>query len=169
VLSGEGLVVMEANRGATVRAIDAHFMEDIYEIRRVLEVYIVQRFIECAPQGAIEQIASIQAEMEAFEDAEALAERHACDIRFHQAIASAIDNSEIGLIVDRHTNIIDAVMRQFGQTPARLRQVRHEHRALVSALAGGNVELATQTVSDHFAHARADLSSLMRRAGRNAN
>src|SRR5437764_1195259 len=42
-LQGEGLVVIEPNRGARVRAIDARFVENIFEIRTALEVMMVRR------------------------------------------------------------------------------------------------------------------------------
>jgi len=165
-LSGEGLVVIEPNRGATVRHVDATFMEDIYEIRRVLEVFIVRRFVEVASEADIAQVTAIQEEMEGCEDAGDLAGRHLNDIRFHRTIAGVIDNSEVGLIVDRHTNIIDAVMRKFGQTPMRISQVRNEHRALLQTFRERDIKQAEQVISEHFANARRDISSLMRMAAR---
>ena len=165
-LSGEGLVVIEPNRGATVRPVNAAFVEDIYEIRRVLEVFIVRRFVEVASVDDIATVSAIQQEMEAHEDAGDLVDRHVCDIRFHRTIAGVIDNSEVGLIVDRHTNIIDAVMRKFGQTPMRIAQVRNEHRALLKAFGDRNLAEAERVISEHFANARRDIGSLMRIAAR---
>jgi DNA-binding GntR family transcriptional regulator len=40
-LQGEGLVVMSANRGASVRRIDEHFLWQMYEIRKALEMFFV--------------------------------------------------------------------------------------------------------------------------------
>jgi len=141
-------------------------MEDIYEIRRVLEVFIVRRFVEVASADDILTVAAIQKEMEASEDAGDLAGRHLNDIRFHRTIAGVIDNSEVGLIVDRHTNIIDAVMRKFGQTPMRIAQVRTEHHALLQAFQDRNMAEAERVISEHFTNARRDISLLMRLAAR---
>lgn len=165
-LSGEGLVVIEPNRGATVRSVDATFMEDIYEIRRVLEIFIVRRFVEVASADDIAAVSAIQEKMEASEDTGDLAQRHLNDISFHRTIAGVIDNSEVGLIVDRHTNIIDAVMRKFGQTPMRIAQVRSEHRALLEAFRKRDVDLAEAVIGEHFENAQRDISTLMRMAAR---
>ena len=40
-LQGEGLVVIEPNRGARVRGIDTGFVENLFEIRTALEVMMV--------------------------------------------------------------------------------------------------------------------------------
>ena len=165
-LSGEGLVVIMPNRGATVRVVDAAFMEDIYEIRKVLEAFIARRFVATAGDSVLETLHAIQRQMEACEDAKDMLARHKCDIQFHRTIAGAIDNSEVGLIVDRHTNIIDAVMRQFGQSPLRIAQVRSEHRELLEAFRQRNADQAEEIAQRHFNNARLDMSALMRMSSR---
>jgi len=100
--------------------------------------------------------------MEEREDVGDMSGRHACDIRFHRTIVFAIGNSEVALIVDRHTNIIDAVMQKFRQTPVQIAQVRKEYRALVEAFKERDAAAARQIIGDHFQNARRDLTSLMR-------
>ena len=47
-LEGEGLVVIQANRGASVREIDDVFVQNIFDIRRLIEPYIIRYFVEHA-------------------------------------------------------------------------------------------------------------------------
>ena len=45
-LEGEGLVVITPNRGARVRSVDADFVSSMFDIRLLIEPYIVRWFTE---------------------------------------------------------------------------------------------------------------------------
>ncbi len=61
-LRGEGLVVIEPNRGARVRTVDVSFVENLFETRTAIEVMMVRRAAaRCTPHDiaeirAIEQV-----------------------------------------------------------------------------------------------------------------
>ena len=57
-LCGEGFVAIEPNRGASVREIDAKFLNQIYEIRRAVESYFVQRLAERVTRADITGLAA---------------------------------------------------------------------------------------------------------------
>ena len=60
-LEGEGLVTIEPNRGARVRSVDEDFIQNIFDIRALIEPYIVRSFVEFANPDDIEAIREIQA------------------------------------------------------------------------------------------------------------
>ena len=69
-LRGEGFVLMEPNRGARVRPIDADFVRDIIEIEVLIEPALTRWFVSIAGDSDIIELEAIQAEIEAnnFED-----------------------------------------------------------------------------------------------------
>jgi DNA-binding GntR family transcriptional regulator len=64
-LEGEGLVVITPNRGARVRSIDEDFVNCIFDIRRLIEPYIVRWFTEYATAEDRRGLEAIQNEVHA--------------------------------------------------------------------------------------------------------
>ena len=72
-LEGEGLVVITPNRGARVRSIDDDFVNCIFDIRRLIEPYIVRWFTEYATAEDRRMLEEIQVKVQEAADAEDLA------------------------------------------------------------------------------------------------
>jgi DNA-binding GntR family transcriptional regulator len=156
-LEGEGLVVMMPNRGATVRAVDAVFLAEIYEIREAIESFMARRFVDLATADALEEMEAAQAELERCEKADDPIGRQNADRRFHRIILGASRNSQAVLLLERQNNLINALRLQFGQSEARRRQIHEEHRALLAAFRAGDGEKAARISARHTRHARNDL------------
>jgi DNA-binding GntR family transcriptional regulator len=156
-LEGEGLVVMMPNRGATVRAVDATFLGEIYDIREAIDGFMARRFVELATADALAAVETAQAELEACEDAGDVLGRHNADRRFHRIILGTSNNSQAMLIIERQNNLINALRLNFGQSDARRRQVREEHHALIAAFREGDGEAAARIAARHARNARNDL------------
>src|SRR3954462_13317278 len=58
-LQGEGLVVVEPNRGARVRNIDANFIDNLFEIRTALEVMMVRRAARRARPSDVDELTAV--------------------------------------------------------------------------------------------------------------
>ena len=87
-LEGEGLVVITPNRGARVRSIDDEFVNCIFDIRRLIEPYIVRWFTEYATAEDRRILEEIQIKVQAAADAEDLPEFHKHNRGFHDLILS---------------------------------------------------------------------------------
>ena len=156
-LQGEGLVVIEPNRGARVRTIDARFVENLFEIRTALAVMMVRRAAQRATAGDI-------AELRAIED---LLERHigsadhaavvAENRRFHQTINRIADNVDALPIVDKHWMLLAALWRNFGYGAARFAGVANDHRHLIAALEAHDQEAASMLMGAHASKAKLEL------------
>jgi DNA-binding GntR family transcriptional regulator len=100
LLSHEGLLRHEFNRGVFVRELTAEDVRDLYAIRRILEGAAV-RGVNSAPEGAVDRI------REAVESAEESARRGAwvevgtANMRFHQAIAGLAGSRRVSETVRR--------------------------------------------------------------------
>ena len=153
-LQGEGLVVIEPNRGARVRTIDANFVENLFEIRTALEVMMVRRAARRCTAADIAELEAIEDTLERriarSDHAGVVAENR----RFHQAINHIADNVDALPIVDKHWMLLAALWRHFGYGEARFAGVANDHRHLLSALAAHDEEAAAMIMGAHAAKAK---------------
>lgn len=156
-LQGEGLVVIEPNRGARVRTIDANFVENLFEIRTALEVMMVRRAAQrCTPEDisglwAIEEI--LERHIANADHAAVVAENR----RFHQTINRIADNADALPIVDKHWMLLAALWRNYGYGEARFAGVANDHRHLIAALAARDQEAASMIMGAHATKAKLEL------------
>lgn len=148
-LQGEGLVVIEPNRGARVRTIDANFIDNLFEIRTALEVMLVRRAASrCKPSDGDELKAiedDLESAIEAADYPAVLARNHA----FHRAINRVADNVDALPIVDKHWMLLAALWRNFGYGEARFSGVANDHRHLITALVAHDADAAALIMGAH--------------------
>jgi DNA-binding GntR family transcriptional regulator len=94
-LSREGLVDIHAYRGAVVKTFSARDIEEIYELRNLLEGYATREAVEKATAADIERLQTIYDEMQAFADADDLAALVEKDVEFHREICRTSGNTRL--------------------------------------------------------------------------
>ncbi len=156
-LQGEGLVVIEPNRGARVRTIDARFVENLFEIRTALEVMMVRRAAQRATPADIAELRAIEDVLEQHIDSGDHAAVVAENRRFHQTINRIADNVDALPIVDRHWMLLAALWRNFGYGAARFAGVANDHRHLIAALEAHDQEAASMIMGAHATKAKLEL------------
>ena len=156
-LQGEGLVVIEPNRGARVRTIDANFVENLFEIRTALEVMMVRRAAARCTRHDIAELRAIEETLEQHvasgTHAGVVAENH----RFHQAINRCANNVDALPIVNKHWMLLAALWRNYGYGPARFTGVANDHGHLINALAAHDQEAAAMLMGAHATKAKLEL------------
>lgn len=147
-LRGEGLVVIEPNRGASVRRIDAGFVRDIYEIEVLIEPYLTRWFVGLCTTDDIAQLEGIQRAMEAnaFSDP-ALHSR--LDMQFHRVMYDRHYNRHAVGLWWHHREILHAISLGQGVSLKRQRDVVAEHHALIAALRDHDEDRATEVITRH--------------------
>lgn len=90
LLSHEGLLVHEFNRGVFVRRLTAGDVADLYIMRRALECYAVRRAAArgVVPEGAFERIGDAVRDGERARDAGRWGDVGTANARFHQAVTA---------------------------------------------------------------------------------
>lgn len=157
-LAGDRLVIMERNRGASVRAIDADAVRNIYDVVVPLEALLTRRAAEKmtrATQAALVEIEQAFEAAAASGDDEAVARLNR---EFHQVINRQAANPDASAIVDRYQEMLRAFRKIFGADPLRLPGVIADHRALLACFAAGDPDGAAAIASGHAAKARSDLA-----------
>jgi len=132
-LRGEGIVVIEPNRGARVRAIDANFLRDTYEIEVLIEPYLTRWFVGIANDADIARLEAIQDEIEALNFAD-LGRNSVLDTRFHRVLYDRHYNSHAFDMWWKHREILHVISRGFPISLRRRAEVLRDHRKLIACL-----------------------------------
>lgn len=152
----EGLVTSEPHRGFTVTTLDADQVEEIYDLRSVLEGHAVRLAIPLLTPHDIEELQRLYDEMcEAASPEEELARRE----RFYMRLYSVTARPRlVGLI---------ARLRHEVSRSLRWKQVQHSpqhHEVFFEAIKRGDAEAAAQQLSAHYAKVAALLRRYLREA-----
>jgi DNA-binding GntR family transcriptional regulator len=152
-LEGEGLVLIEPNRGAIVRPLDSRDVHQLYELRLVLErtalVACAERFEDL--RGATAAKAAEAALAAKRRDLGRLIE---LDCAFHGELAGAGGNAHVVHALDGSWPQIARAMHLFLNVERYRAGVWAEHAAIVDAIALGDVARAVDLHERHIVVSR---------------
>ncbi len=153
ILQAEGLVDAAPNRGAVVRSHDADDLEDLYQLRALLEGYAARRAAATISETAV---AGLQASCERFEsliegDVQELVREN---LLFHNVILDAAQSRRVAELV-RKVIELPLVYRSYIWYSVDQRRISaHYHRQIVRALASRDGERAELVMKEHVFEAR---------------
>ncbi|WP_055047377.1 GntR family transcriptional regulator [Devosia sp. A16] len=147
-LRGEGFVLIEPNRGARVRPIDADFVRDIIEIEMLIEPALTRWFVSIVSDADLLELERIQAEIEALNFADPMLHGR-LDTRFHQFIYDRHYNRHAAELWWKHREILRAISRRFPTSLSRRQSVLREHRELIERIRAQDAEGAAAVVARH--------------------
>lgn len=159
VLQGEGLIVMEHNRGARVRRIDAQRLIHIFDLREAVESFLTAAFAESASPHQIAILEAVQAQHDQAVDAHDFDASFDINRQFHQIINGASRNYEALEVIGRHLALTRALRLSCGFSEVRQRTVQREHHQLLDAFRRGDGNAARQIAALHVRSSRDDLLS----------
>ena len=161
-LQGEGLVVMEPNRGARVRPVDEQLIINVFDVREALESFLTARFADNASPHQLGVLEGLQAEHDAAVEQNDFPVAFALNGRFHRMINGAARNPEALAVIDRHLGLTRALRLEYGFTPARMRTIQREHHQLLDAMRRGDAAAARRIAALHVRSSRDDLVERLR-------
>jgi len=148
-LARRGLLTKRVNRGFFVPELTRRDAEEIFELRRALELPIVRDLAAARTVPA--------RTLQALEDFEAMPRNAAwrdivrTDVDFHRGLVEAAGNSRI---VRAHADLLSEIalcIVQTGSTYDDARVVAREHRDLVKTIRSGDPDRAGKELDGHFA------------------
>ena len=163
ILHGEGLVVIEPNRGARVRPIYRGFIDDVFDMRCAIETMLARRAAERREASHLEALRSSAGELEAFVDQGDYASVPIANRAFHRAINDAAGHPGALPIVDSHWLLLAALLKRYGYGDDRFSRVIEEHQHLIQAIERRDAHSAATLMGAHIEKARNNL--LKRAAG----
>lgn len=146
-LQGEGFVVFSPNRGARVRSVGEHFARDIYDIRALIEPYMIRWFTANATSSQIAEMDAIQAEIELIDgDHEAYRELNE---RFHGVSYAGHFNREAVEMEERYREILFMLNKRYQLTRGRWAECLEEHRGILAAVKARDADAAAAMTERH--------------------
>lgn len=157
-LESEGLVTLVANAGAWVSRLTLAECEEIYQARERLEPLLLRYSAPNLTPGDLDEMDELARRMAETED---VAEFLRLDRAFHMLSYSGAETLVIGDLVRRFWNTTQPYRRAYTLLidVHSQRIVHDEHRFLVTALRGGDIESAEQTIVSHIRRTRRMLSA----------
>ena len=163
ILQTEGLVDAAPNRGAVVRSHDAGDLEDLYQLRALLEGYAARRAAANVSEAAI---AELRASCERFEalidgDVQELVKEN---LYFHSVILDAARSRRVAELI-RKVIELPLVYRSYIWYSVDQRRISaHYHRQITKALEARDGERAELVMKEHDFEARDVLVTQVREA-----
>ena len=153
LLQTEGLVDAAPNRGATVRVHDAEGLEDLYQLRALLEGYAARR---AAARVSDDVVAQLWASCDRFDartdgDVRSLVEENHF---FHNTILEAAGSARVAEMVPK-VIVLPLVYRSYiWYSPEQRRISGHYHRQITKAFGARDAERAELVMKEHIFEAR---------------
>jgi DNA-binding GntR family transcriptional regulator len=161
ILHGEGLVVIEPNRGARVRPIYSGFIEDVFDVRSAIEMMLARRAAARRTDRHLQLLREAAARLEAMVDRGDHASVPMANREFHSVINDAAGNPGALAIVDNHWLLLSVLIKRYGQNNHRFQHVIDEHQQLIQAIQRRDSHSAALLMG---AHIETGKNNLMRRA-----
>ena len=156
-LQGEGLVVIEQHKGAYVRHIDKKFVSNIYDVRRVIEVFLTLESMRSITDDILKRLWKIQAGCEKAAKKGNLEQLLKYNTDFHGTLYKLADNEEAFHLVEGHWQLINSLRMSFGFGVTRAEEIISEHEQILRALENRDEKALEEAANLHCLHAKEDV------------
>ena len=157
VLVKEELLIMIPRNGFYVREITKKEIEEIYEIRKVLEVYAVKRAIPRISDKDITKLENVfKMPKKSLEkkDSENFIK---IDIKLHNLIIDNCNNSHTKKIIDKFENLVNFYRFADQHKISRAKKLYFEHFEIFNAIKKRNTELAVELIGNHIENSKKNI------------
>lgn len=157
ILQGQGLIEIDANKGARVRRLDAAGINHVCEINQALESFAARVLAMSASQHQLQVLEEIDrrhrescaaADWETFGDA---------NRDFHFTIYKFVRNPFVTRTAVLHNMILGTRRREVGYSPSRLAALCDEHTAILEAIKDRDPDRAGRLAYEHAKSCTDDL------------
>ncbi len=150
---GEGIYVKSAefpleSSPLFSRIIDTYTLEDMIEMRKIVETAAVRLAVERAGDDDIDQLQAIhERSLASLDDVDAFVET---DFSFHRAIAETTGNTMLFNTVDTMRKLISEFNRELLQSREYRKTVCRHHEAILNRIGDRNAQKASQAMERHL-------------------
>jgi DNA-binding GntR family transcriptional regulator len=158
MLEAEGLLETQQHRGAQVRSYTPAQLEEIYDMRSILEGYAARRAATRLTQRELSRLRSSVERMEKLQpkDLEHLVQQNGI---FHDTILQAADSQRLVAMVTQ-TRALPLIYQSYAwYTTAQLSLSLEYHRRVLAALERHDAEVAEHDMRHHLFNAREALTT----------
>jgi DNA-binding GntR family transcriptional regulator len=160
-LDAEGLITMRPNRAAFVSNLSAAEVEELFEIRTVLEVMAVGYAVRNLTEDSLAELIALKDRMDrARHDKFEWVKRHE---DFHQAICNIGPRKRLAREVRRIRHAIRPYLLAYMKIFDRVEMPGLEHSSLIDALASRDLKRAEEEMRQHVANPGVGLIEFLRK------
>lgn len=147
-LASEGLIRFDPHRGAVVTELRAEELEDIYEIRRLLEPHAMRQAVPNITEKTIATLRKLHERMEAEPQSAAFVDLNRT---FHMAIyESGASSRMVQILRGLEDAAVMYIGASLGTVPGLREQANHDHTEILEAIERGDVEAAVEAIQHHL-------------------
>ncbi len=166
-LAGDGYVIIEANRGASVSSMDLAVMRNFFQIAPLVYAAISRLAAENATHGQLAELKSVQKHFRKAVDREDANQMVMLNHQFHESIGDMADSIYLRpslrrLLID-HTRMSHRFYRPHNeQGRSRVLMASDQHDALIAALVAHDADAAAALTIEHWELSRGDIEKYVR-------
>jgi len=156
ILAKEELLMMIPRNGFYVREISRKEIEEIYEIRNLLEVYAIKCAISRISNGDIAKIEELFKRTKEPLKKNGIAALVKIDIELHRLIIDNCNNNHIKKITDRFMNQINFYRSAelSRNRISRAKELYFEHYEIFKSIKKRNIELTIELMANHIENSK---------------
>ena len=154
LLESKGLLVYEPNRGFFIRAITAHELDQLFELRILIETAAIARFVEQDPTPYIPILKQQIDRMISDADTTDTQAHIQGDLAFHRIITTHCGNARFLSVFDQLAQEIELSVMLVGQVYADPILLARSHLPILEAIESGDPNHARTTMHHHLQEAR---------------
>ena len=162
-LEDDGLVIARDKGGRVVKGLDISDYEDVYAVRRILEVYAVQTLSARADQIDIEALENDWREGYPADTTPLDGSFVVPDERFHLGLAKATQNAYLVESLERVHDRLRTIRSVDFTVRERLIVSAAQHIAITEAIRAGDSDTAVRLMEAHIQQSKDEIRSIMLR------
>lgn len=160
-LAGDGLVVEIPNKGVYVKAFTPKDIEEIFDLRLMLENYGIGKSAENVTSARIKRLLELLGELERTFDLGDVKAYTLYDEQLHSEIVALAGNDLVNEVYAR-VRIMNQQFRVLSLSNAqRFSESFDEHRTIIQSIATGDIASAIEAERTHLERARNTIVTLM--------
>lgn len=150
-----GVVVREKNRGAAVRDFSTEEVEDVYELRELLQHAAAERLPLPGDAALLAGLVAIQRRHDAAVAANDLRAVDEVNDQFHATLFAACGNRQLAGAIAHYAQLGRAIRGYLMADPVALARLRDEHWAMIRAIETGDRDALLRLVREHIQPSKA--------------
>ena len=161
-LEAEGLVNFEAHKGATASEISAEQVDEVFELRALLEAELLKYSIKSLTEDDLVQAGEILDELEAaMEAGDTTAATGQLNRQFHDKLYCRSNRPQTSDLVNAMSKNLERYVRMHILLAGGIETAPHEHRELLALCEAKKVKPACDYLKKHILGAKNDIKALL--------
>jgi DNA-binding GntR family transcriptional regulator len=169
MLESDGLVEILPRRGTFVTHLNAHDVDELFEIRLLIELHAADVIFQEGKIGAfLNAIEKPLAQMQgaiaegAYVDYEAFISG---DRDLHMILVCFLNNRRLILMYSDLNVHMQVARAHYLDTVENAHQAHHEHEDMISAIQAGDLNAFKEAITDHITHVRGRIMAMLEERG----